>query len=40
VLAFAIGKKVVVGGRHLRINGRTHKPGSAWITLVVIEDNQ
>ena len=37
---FAIGKKVVVGDRHLRINGRTYKPGSAWITLVVIEDNQ
>lgn len=40
VAAFSIGKKVIVGGRHLRINGRTHKPGSAWITLVVIEDNQ
>ena len=37
---FAIGKKVVVGGRHLRINGRTYKPGSAWITLVVIDDTQ
>jgi hypothetical protein len=40
VAAFAIGKKVIVGGRNLRINGRTHKPGSAWITLVVIDDTQ
>ena len=37
---FAIGKKLVVGGRHLRINARTYKPGSAWITLVVIDDTQ
>jgi len=37
---FAIGKKVVVGDRHLRISGRTYKPASAWITLTVIEDSQ
>lgn len=40
VAGFAIGKKLVVGGRHVRISSRTHKPGSAWITLTVIEDSQ
>ena len=40
IAAFAIGKKVVVGGRNLRISSRTYKPSSAWITLSVIEDTQ
>ena len=28
------------GGKTVRITTQTYKPGSAWITLVVIDDNQ
>jgi len=34
------GKKIVAGGKTVRIATQTFKPGSAWITLVVIDDNQ
>ena len=40
IASLAIGKKIVAGGKTLRISGQTYKPGSAWITLVVIDDNQ
>jgi hypothetical protein len=30
----------VAGGKTVRITSQTYKPGSAWITLVVIDDNQ
>ena len=34
------GKKIVAGGKAVRITTQTYKPGSAWITLTVIDDNQ
>ena len=34
------GKKIVAGGKNVRITTQTYKPGSAWVTLVVIDDNQ
>ena len=34
------GKKIVAGGRDVRITTQTYKPGSAWVTLLVIDDNQ
>ena len=34
------GKKIVAGGKTVRITTQTYKPGSAWVTLVVIDDNQ
>ena len=40
IALFAIGKKLTVGERNLRISSRTYKPNSAWITLTVIEDAQ
>lgn len=40
IASLAIGKKIVAGGKTLRISGQTYKPASAWITLVVIDDNQ
>ena len=40
IASLAIGKKIVAGGKTLRITGQTYKPASAWITLVVIDDNQ
>ena len=40
IASLAIGKKIVAGGKDLRITGQTYKPGSAWVTLVVIDDNQ
>jgi len=40
IASLAIGKKIVAGGKNLRITGQTYKPASAWITLVVIDDNQ
>jgi hypothetical protein len=40
IAALGQGKKIVAGGRTVRITTQTHKPGSAWITLVVIDDNQ
>jgi hypothetical protein len=36
----AQGKKIVAGGKNVRITTQTYKPGSAWVTLVVIDDNQ
>lgn len=40
VASLAIGKKIVAGGKNLRVTGQTYKPGSAWLTLVVIDDDQ
>ena len=40
IASLAIGKKIVAGGKNLRITGQTYKPGSAWVTLVVIDENQ
>ena len=34
------GKKIVVGGKNVRIITQTYKPASAWLTLIVIDDNQ
>ena len=34
------GKKIVAGGKTVRITTQTYKPGSAWVTLLVIDDNQ
>lgn len=34
------GKKIVAGGKTVRVTTVTYKPASAWITLVVIDDNQ
>jgi hypothetical protein len=34
------GTKIVAGGKTVRITTQTYKPASAWITLVVIDDNQ
>ena len=38
--SLAQGKKIVAGGKTVRITTQTYKPGSAWVTLVVIDDNQ
>ena len=38
--SLAQGKKIVAGGRDVRITTQTYKPGSAWVTLLVIDDNQ
>jgi hypothetical protein len=38
--SLSFGKKLVVGGKGVRINSVTYKPGSSWIILVVIDDNQ
>ena len=40
IASLAQGKKIVAGGKTVRITSQTYKPGSAWITLVVIDDNQ
>jgi hypothetical protein len=40
IASLAQGKKIMAGGREVRITSQTYKPGSAWITLVVIDDNQ
>lgn len=40
VALLGIGKKITVGGKDLRITGQTYKPGSAWVTLVVVDENQ
>jgi hypothetical protein len=40
IASLAQGKKIVAGGKTVRITTQTYKPGSAWITLVVIDDNQ
>jgi hypothetical protein len=38
--SLAQGKKIVAGGKTVRITTQTYKPGSAWVTLIVIDDNQ
>jgi hypothetical protein len=38
--ALGIGKKLTVGGKVVRITSQTYKTLSAWITLVVVDDNQ
>jgi hypothetical protein len=38
--SLAQGKKIVAGGKNVRVTTQTYKPGSAWVTLVVIDDNQ
>jgi len=40
IASLGIGKKIVAGGKTVRINSQTFKPGSAWITLVVMDDSQ
>jgi len=40
IASLSPGKKIVAGGKTVRITSQTYKPGSAWITLVVIDDNQ
>lgn len=40
IASLAQGKKIVAGGKAVRITTQTYKPGSAWVTLVVIDDNQ
>ena len=40
IASLAQGKKIVAGGKTVRITTQTYKPASAWITLVVIDDNQ
>ena len=40
VASLGLGKKIVAGGKNLRVTGQTYKPGSAWLTLVVIDDDQ
>ena len=40
IASLAQGKKIVAGGKIVRITTQTYKPGSSWITLVVIDDNQ
>jgi hypothetical protein len=40
IASLAQGKKIVAGGKTVRITTQTYKPGSAWVTLIVIDDNQ
>jgi hypothetical protein len=40
IAALGQGKKIVAGGKTVRITTQTYKPGSAWVTLIVIDDNQ
>lgn len=40
ISSLAQGKKIMAGGKTVRITTQTYKPGSAWVTLVVIDDNQ
>ena len=40
IASLAQGKKIVAGGKTVRITTQTYKPGSAWVTLLVIDDNQ
>ena len=40
IASLAQGKKIVVGGKTVRITTQTYKPASAWVTLIVIDDNQ
>ncbi len=38
--ALGIGKKLTVGGKVVRVTSQTYKTLSAWITLIVVDDNQ
>lgn len=38
VASLGIGKKITAGGQALRINAQTYKPGSAWVTLLVVAE--
>ena len=40
VASLGFGKKIVAGGKNLRVTGQTYKPGSAWVTLVVVDDDE
>jgi hypothetical protein len=40
IASLAQGKKIVAGGKTVRITSQTYKPASAWVTLVVIDDTQ
>lgn len=40
VASLGLGKKIVAGGKNLRVTGQTYKPGSAWVTLQVVDDDQ
>ena len=40
IASLGIGKKIIAGGKTVRINSQTYLPGSAWIALVVMDDNQ
>ncbi|MGA0134594.1 MAG: hypothetical protein ACO3ND_09610 [Opitutales bacterium] len=40
VASLGLGKKLVAGGKNLRVTGQTYKPGSAWVTLQVVDDDQ
>ena len=38
--SLGIGKKIIAGGKTVRVNSLTYKPGSAWVQLQVQDDNQ
>ena len=40
VASLGLGKKITVGGKALRITAQTYKPGSAWVTLVVVDEDE
>jgi hypothetical protein len=40
VASLLIGKKIVAGGKNLRVKAYSYKPGSAWVTLNVIHEDQ
>lgn len=40
VASLGIGKKIAAGGKALRVTGQTYKPGSAWVTLLVVDDDE
>lgn len=37
---FRQGAKLTIGDKVVRITTQTYKPNSAWVTLIVIDDNQ
>lgn len=40
VASLLIGKKIVAGGKNLRITAYSYKPGSAWVSLNVVHEDQ
>lgn len=40
IASLGIGKKIVAGGKTVRITSQSYKPGAAWISLQVIDDSQ